>query len=180
LGFVVLAAAVYLLVVIALKFHRVKTPESILSELPGNIDVSLRRIHHTNTKDGVLQWELVANKVDYYNDTGIARFTDAEMALNSGERKGKYTLKSDIADYHKKTGDVKLKGNVSATGETGIKFTTGHLDYIADRSLISTNDRVRIEDGKLLVRGVGMELRVNEKKVRILRDVNAVIQIRKN
>lgn len=180
MGFLVLAAAVYLLVVIALKFHRVKTPDNILAELPGNIDVSLRRIHHTNTKDGALQWDLVANKVDYYNDTGIARFTGAEMALNSVEKTGKYTLKADVADYHKKTGDVKLKGNVSASSEAGMRFTTGHVDYIAGRSLISTSDRVRLEHGKLLVSGAGMELRVDEKKVRILRDVNAVIRTRKN
>ncbi len=179
LAFLVIAAATYLMVVIVLKFHRVKEPETILADLPKNIDLSLRKVHHTNTKDGTLQWDLVARTVEYYNDTGVIRFTGAEMALNSGGKNGKYTLKADTADYHKKTGDVKLMGNVSASSETGMKFSAGHIDYVAARSLITTDDRVRLEDGRLTVQGTGLEVRVDTKKLRILHDVNAVIGTRK-
>jgi LPS export ABC transporter protein LptC len=179
LAFFVLAAATYLMVVIVLKFHRVKESDTILANLPKNIDLSLQKVHHTNTKDGTLQWDLVAQKVDYYNDTGIVRFTRPEMALNDGAKKGKYTLKADTADYYKKTGDVKLKGNVTASTETGMKFSAGHIDYVAARSLITTDDRVRLEDGRLSVQGAGLEIRVDAKKLRVLHDVNAVIGTRK-
>jgi LPS export ABC transporter protein LptC len=179
LAFLVVAAATYLMVVIVLKFHRVKEPDTILADLPKNIDLSLQKVHHTNTKDGTLQWDLVARKVDYYNDTGIVRFAGAEMALNGGGKNGKYSLKADTADYHKKTGDVKLKGNVTASSETGMKFSAGHLDYVAARALITTDDRVRIEDGTLSVQGTGMEVHVDTKKMRLLHDVNAVIGTRK-
>lgn len=174
----VIAAATYLMVVIVLKFHRVKDPESILADLPKNIDLSLQKVHHTNTKEGTLQWDLVARKVDYYNDTGIVRFAGPEMTLDSGSRNGKFTIKADTADYRKKTGDVKLQGNVSATSESGMKFSTGHIEYVSDRSLITTDDRVLLEDGGLSVQGTGMEIRVEAKKLRVLRDVSAVIRTR--
>ncbi|NMC74931.1 MAG: LPS export ABC transporter periplasmic protein LptC, partial [Geobacteraceae bacterium] len=45
--------------------------------------------------------------------------------------------------------------------------------------LITTNDRVRLEDGMLSVQGTGMEVRVDTKSLRILNDVNAVIGTRK-
>jgi LPS export ABC transporter protein LptC len=179
LAFLVVAAATYLMVVIVLKFHRVKEADTILADLPKNIDLSLQKVHHTNTKDGTLQWDLIARKVDYYNDTGTVRFTGAEMVLNGGGKNGTYTLRADTADYHKKTGDVRLEGNVSVSSESGMKFSAGHLDYVASRSLISTDDRVRIEDGTLSVEGSGMEIRVDAKKMRLLHDVNAVIGTRK-
>jgi lipopolysaccharide export system protein LptC len=60
-----------------------------------------------------------------------------------------------------------------------MKFSAGHLDYVAAQSLITTDDRVRIEDGTLSVQGTGMEVHVDTKKMRLLHDVNAVIGTRK-
>ncbi len=179
LALVVIAAAAYLTVVIAVKYHRLKGPVDILSDLPKNIDLSLQKVHYTNTKDGVLQWDLLARKVDYYNDSGIIRFSQAEMVLFGKGGSGKYTLVAGTADYLKKTGDVKLVGNVSANNEAGLTFTTGHLEYSASRSLVSTDDKVRLEDASMIVEGTGMELRLDSRKLKVLHNVTAVIQTRK-
>ncbi len=180
LAFLVVAAAAYLTVAIALKFHRVKEPADILKDLPKNIDLSLQKVHYTNTKDGTLQWDLIARKVDYYNDMGIVRFSKAEMSMNGSGKPGAYALKADTADYYKKSGDLKLVGNITASNETGMTFTTGHIDYSAARSLISTNDKVRLSDGRLTVEGSGLEVRVDTRKIRVLRNVTAIVGARKN
>ncbi|RQW88173.1 MAG: LPS export ABC transporter periplasmic protein LptC [Geobacter sp.] len=180
LAFVVIAAASYLTVVIALKYHRLKSPVEMLSDLPKNIDLSLQKVHYTNTKDGVLQWDLLAHKVDYYNDSGVIRFTQAEMVLFGKGGSGKYSLVADTADYHKKSGDVKLVGNITATNESGMTFSTGHLQYSASRSLVSTADKVRLVDASMSVEGAGMELRLDTRKLRVLHNVTAVIRTRKN
>lgn len=179
LAFAVIAASTYLTVAIAVKFHRVKDPADILADLPKNIDLSLKKVHYTNTKDGVLLWDLVASKVDYYNDPGVARFTDAEMVMFGKGGAEKYTLKADSADWHKKTGNVKLTGNVEATSGSGMKFTTGHLEYHAAKSLVSTPDRVRLVDGNLSVEGTGMEMQVDARRVKVLHNVTAVVRARK-
>ncbi|MGA7827365.1 MAG: LPS export ABC transporter periplasmic protein LptC [Geobacteraceae bacterium] len=179
LAFVVIAAATYLTVAIAVKYHRLKVPDDILSDLPKNIDLSLQKVHYTNTKDGVLQWDLLARKVDYFNDSGIIRFTQAEMVLYGRGDSGKYTLVAGRADYHKATGDVKLVGNISASNEAGLTFSTGHLEYSATRSLVSTDDKVRLADASMTVDGTGMELRLDTRKLRVLHNVTAVIQTRK-
>jgi len=179
LAFVVIAAASYLTVVIALKYHRLKSPAEMLSDLPKNIDLSMQKVHYTNTKDGILQWDLLARKVDYYNSTGVIKFSQPEMVLFGKGGSGKYTLLADTADYHKKSGDVKLVGNVKASNESGMTFSTGHLDYFASRSLVSTDDRVHLEDISLTVDGTGMELKLDTKKLRVLHNVTAVIRTRK-
>jgi len=179
LAFVVIAAASCLTVAIVVKYHRLKSPAEMLSDLPKNIDLSLQKVHYTNTKDGVLQWDLLAHKVDYYNNSGVIKFTQAEMVLFAKGDSGKYALVADTADYHKKSGDVKLVGNITATNESGMTFSTGHLDYFASRSLVSTDDRVRLEDASLTVEGTGMELSLNTRKLRVLHNVTAVIRTRK-
>lgn len=179
LALAVIAAAAYIMVAIAVKFHRVKDPGDLLADLPKNIDLSLKKVHYTNTKDGTLQWDLVARKVDYYNNPGIIRFSEAEMLMIGKGGSGKYTLKANTADYHKDTGDVKLVGNVTASSESGMKFTTGHVEYYAARSLISTSDRVKLVDGNLSVEGTGMEMQVDTKRLRVLHNVTAVVRARK-
>lgn len=179
LAVTVIVAATYIVVVIALKFHRVKDPADILADLPKNIDLSLKKVHYTNTKDGALQWDLVARKVDYYNDRGVIRFSEPEMIMFGKGGSGNYILKADSADYYKDSGDVKLAGNVTATTEKGMKFTTGHIEYRESRSLVTTTDRVRLVDGNLSVEGTGMELRVDTRKLRVLHNVTAVVKARK-
>lgn len=180
LALVVIAAASYLTVVIAVKYHRLKGPADLLSDLPKNIDLSLQKVHYTNSKDGVLQWDLLASKVDYYNNSGVIRFTQAEMTLFGSAGSEKYALKAGIADYDKKSGDIKLVDNITATNESGMTFSTGHLVYSASRSLVSTDDKVRLVDASLSVEGNGMELRLDTRKLRVLHNVTAVIRTRKN
>lgn len=179
LAILVIAAAAYLVVVIALKFHRVKGPADILADLPKNIDLSLKKVHYTDTKDGALQWDLVALKADYYNDHGVVRFAEPEMTMFGKGGGGKYALKADSADYFKDSGDVKLAGNVTVVTDSGLKFSTGHVEYRKSRSLVTTPDRVRLVDGNLSVEGTGMELRVDTRKLRILHNVTAVVKARK-
>lgn len=175
----VIAAASYLVVAIAMKFHRVDDPGTMLDDLPKNIDVSLSKVHYTNTKEGTLQWNLVASKVDYYHDPGIIRFTNAEMVLHGKKGSGTYTLKADTADYFKKTGDVKLVGGVSAVDSDGTRFLADRVQYRAADSLITSADRVRLEGSSLTVEGTGIEIRVSSKTVRVLHDVTAVVGRRK-
>jgi LPS export ABC transporter protein LptC len=166
-------------VVIAVKYHRLKEPADLLSDLPKNIDVSLQKVHYTNTKDGVLQWDLLAHKVDYFNDSKIIRFTQAEMVLFGSGGSEKYTLVAGSADYHKDSEDVKLVGNIKASNEAGLTFSTGHLEYSAAQSLVSTDDKVRLADASMVVEGTGMELRLNTRSLKVLHNVTAVIQTRK-
>lgn len=179
LAIAVIAAAAYLTVAIAVKYHRLKSPANILSALPKNIDLSLEKVHYTNTKDGTLQWDLLAQKVDYFNDSGIIRFTKVEMKIFGSGGSGKYTLLADSADYQKKTGDVKLTGTITATNAAGMTFSADHLLYDSSRSLVSTDDQVRLSDASLSVAGRGLELRLDSKKLRVLHNVTAVIQTRK-
>lgn len=179
IAFLVIAAATYLTVAIALKVHKVKEPSDILAALPKNIDLSLQKVRYTNTKDGTTQWDLVASKVDYYNNPGIIRFTAPEMVFKSSGSAGKYTLTADKADYNKNSGDVKMVGNITASTASGMKFTTGHVEYSAKTALISTNDHVKLTDGNFSVEGNGMEIMINNKKLKVSRNVTAIIGSRK-
>jgi lipopolysaccharide export system protein LptC len=52
-------------------------------------------------------------------------------------------------------------------------FTTDRVAYVSSRSLLHTDDRVEFSDGNLNVEGVGMELMVNTRILKINKQVTA-------
>lgn len=176
LALVIVLAGISLVVAILLEVYREKRPGERLSRLPKNIDVSLQKIHYTETKNGVRKWDLLADKAEYDKGREITRLTGVRLTVDGDRTTGDIILTADRADYHNKSRDVSLSGNIIAKSRAGMEFSTSHAEYVAARSMIKTADRVRFTDGKLTVEGIGMELMTDSRSVKILRDVTATVR----
>lgn len=175
LASVIVLATLYIAVSLALKLGSGGKKEEGLPALPRNVEISLSKIHYTETKDGVRQWDLFAGKGEYDKARDVTRLTDVRLVLHERGKEGEITLVSDRADYFNASKDVVLTGNVVAKSEGGMEFASGRASYQSKRSLVVTDDRVRFTDGGMSVSGVGMELSVKTRQVRILRDVTATV-----
>jgi len=173
LALVIIGAVLALAAAIALKAYRGMRSGPVLPSLPKNIDVSLQKIHYTETKGGIKKWDLVADKGEYDKVGEIVRLTGIRLEVALAGKTGGIVLTADRADYHPKTRDVELVGNVIAKSESGMQFTTGQIAYSAARSLLKTVDRVKFNDVDLAVEGVGMEFRVDTKQAKIMHEVTA-------
>ncbi|GLI36711.1 LPS export ABC transporter periplasmic protein LptC [Geobacter hydrogenophilus] len=171
----IVLATLYIAVSLALKLGSGGKKEEGLPALPRNVEISLSKIHYTETKDGVRQWDLFAGKGEYDKARDVTRLTDVRLVLHERGKEGEITLVSDRADYFNASKVVVLTGNVVAKSEGGMEFVTGRASYQSKRSLVVTDDRVRFTDGGMSVSGVGMELSVKTRQVRILRDVTATV-----
>jgi LPS export ABC transporter protein LptC len=180
LALCIILAGAWLTVVIVLKTHQPKGPVEYLKALPKNVDLSLQKIHYSEIKNGEKRWELLADKVDYDKNREFTYFKKINMVIFDKGKGGHLTVTADNANYHNKSGDVELSGNVAAGNDTGMKFTTGHILFVSSRSLVTTNDRVAFADGRFVVNGVGLELMLKTKNVRILKNVTANIGARIN
>lgn len=175
LAFIIVLATLYVAVSLALKLGASGKRKEGLPALPHNVEISLSTIHYTETKNGIKQWDLFAEKGEYDKAKDVTRLTGVRMVLHERGKSGDITLVADRADYFNASKDVALSGNVVAKSESGMEFTTGQASYESNRSVVVTEDRVRFSDGRLSVTGVGMELFVKTRQARILRDVTATI-----
>ena len=62
LGFVLLAASVVLAAAVFFRYASIRKKEAILSVLPKDIDVSLQKLHYSEIRKGIKQWDLDAEK----------------------------------------------------------------------------------------------------------------------
>jgi len=173
LALVIIAAVLALAAAIALKAYRGMRSGPALPSLPKNIDISLQKIHYTETKGGVKKWDLLADKAEYDKAGEIVRLTGIRLEVALAGKTGGVVLTSERADYHSRTRDVELIGNVVAKSESGMQFTTGRIAYIAARSMLKTADRVKFSDVNLAVEGIGMEFMVDTKLIKIMQQVTA-------
>jgi LPS export ABC transporter protein LptC len=158
---------------IALKAYRGIRSGPVLPSLPKNIEVSLKKIHYSETKEGLKKWDLVADKAEYDKVADVVRLTGIRLEVAISGKTGDIVLTSDRADYYTKSKNVDLVGNVIAKSASGMEFTTARASYLADKSLIRTTDPVRFSDKSLKVQGTGMEFQVETKMLKILKDVTA-------
>jgi LPS export ABC transporter protein LptC len=173
LALVIIAAVLALAAAIALKAYRGMRSRSMLPTLPKNIEVSLQKIHYTETKGGGKKWDLLADKAEYDRVGEIAHLTGIRLEFASTGKTGDIVLTSQRADYHTRTRNVELVGDVVAKSASGMEFVTERISYIAARSMLKTDDRVKFTDAGLAVAGVGMEFMVDTKQLKILRQVEA-------
>jgi len=175
IALLIVVAVLYVSVTLALKLGMGGKRKEGLPALPRNVEISLSKIHYTETKNGIKQWDLFAEKGEYDKARDVTVLTGVRMVLHEKDKSGDITLVADRADYFNGSKDVALSGNVVATSESGMEFATARASYKSDRSVVVTDDRVSFTDGTLSVTGVGMEFFVKTRQVRVLRDVTATV-----
>ena len=173
LALVIVVATLALAAVIALKAYRGMRSAPVLPSLPKNIDLSLQKIHYTEIKEGVKKWEMVAEKADYDKVEDVVHLAGVRFDITRAGKAGKIILTAARAEYDTRKKDVMLAGNVQARSSSGIEFSTERIAYIGAQSLLRTTERVKFNDGNLKVEGVGMDFMVDEKTLKILRQVEA-------
>lgn len=172
LALAVILAGGGLVAVIAVKLYWAKRP-AVMAKFSPTADISLQKLHYTETKKGKKQWDLTADKAEYVREKEVTRLTGVRLVVAGTAATGDITLTAERADYHNKSGDVELSGNVRAKSASGMEFASNSAAYVAARSMIATRDHVSFSDGMLSVEGVGMELTADSRNVRILHQVTA-------
>ena len=175
LALFVILASFSLVAIIVIKIYKGRVTKQLLRKLPKNIDVSLKKIHFTETREGIKKWDLVADKAEFNKKMEVTHLTGVHLTIAAGGKMGDITLTAPRADYHNITRDVRLDGKVIAKSSSGMEFTLENAEYIATRSVIVSSGRVRFTDGKLTMEGVGMEFKPETKNFRILTGVTANI-----
>ena len=167
-------AALTVVATIVFRMHRGSSPGVEVRKLPVQVDVSLQRVHYTETARGVKRWDLSAERAEYNKQGDVTVLSQVRLLIAGGAATGELQVTADRADYHNGSRDVTLVGNVRGRGEKGLQFYAPRVNYVAARSRLETGDRVRFVDAGLDLQGVGMEFDTQTRKVKLLKDVSAV------
>ena len=161
---------------ISIKGSHVALPEPVSRQLPQNIDVALQHARFTEMREGVIVWELVADRAEYDKTGEIAYLSAVRMVFAKTRTNGTITVTAAKGEYANGNRNVRLRGNVHVVTESGMTFDTESLDYMAGPSLFQTAERVDFHQERLSLVAIGMELDVKAEKTRFFKSIDATVE----
>jgi LPS export ABC transporter protein LptC len=179
LAFIAILSAVIIIAVISYRVQRVQQAVGAIPGLQGNVEVSLNKIHYTESKNGLKKWDLVAEKAEYDKVKEITSLNSVRMVVAGGSKTGDLTLEADRALFDNRSKNVVLAGNVRGRSKEGLEIVTESVTYVSVDSILKSSDRVWMSDGNITVKGTGLEFHTDSKVFRLLKDVDATVGGRK-
>ena len=168
--------ALFVVATITFRMHQGGAPARKVPKLPLKVDVSLQRVHYTETQLGKKRWDLSADRAEYNKDSDSTTLSGVRLVVSGTAPTGDLQVTADRADYHNSTRDVLLSGKVHGISGSGMEFSSTRVTYLAAREQLVTSEPVRFKDGGLLLEGVGMEFHTQTRRLRLMKDVSAVYQ----
>jgi len=125
--------------------------------LPPDLPVQVTYDYHTTqTKGGVLEWELWGETAERYPGNSMLSLHGVRMIFyREGERDA--VLTSDSGEIDEKTQQTVARGNVVVISADGKRLESEILYWDPQRRLIHTEAFVRFVDGDQVLTGYGME-----------------------
>ena len=117
-------------------------------------------------------WTLNAQRGKYHHQAKKASFEEAYVTFSRPEG-GKMNLWAKAVFYDIDTGDIRAQGEVRGVSEEGYEFFTETLYYHAEKRIVDTEDKVRLQKDRLTLTGVRMRGFLEEHRFVLLSSVAA-------
>lgn len=176
-----LLACVILLLAGVLVFSVVRNfrgsgPEEVIETLPKNVDLALRRISYTETRNGVKRWAMQADSAAFSAGAGMTQVENIQMTFFEDDGREAANLTARSGGVETETGRVTLDGAVVVKSSRGYTIHTEKMEYLKNEDLIRSDVPVRIESGWMTLTSRAMRMRVAGQHLSLLGDVRTEIK----
>jgi LPS export ABC transporter protein LptC len=170
----VLVLVAGVLSVFALRSYRAWGPETTFESIPENVDLTLKNIKYTKTRDGEPLWTLVADSADHSIIDGITRIENVRMVFFDPQM-GEIVLTADQGELLPENRTVKVRSNVKIISPPGNVILTEFLEYKESTNMLRTDKEVRLNFDHFDVIGKGMQMDVENRNLLLLSNVKALL-----
>lgn len=174
---IIAAAAMIILGAVILSFvvTRLKKPaeKPDSSGINPKATLSASSISHESIKDGVRQWKLKADRVDYFDAGKIAEFTGAKASFYTKDGK-EAGLSAEKCRISAETGAMEAMGEASLT-YFDHTITTAKLNYESKKHIIESKEKVRVTGSKLNMTADSFSLDLNGSEITCTGEVKGSI-----
>lgn len=170
LGFIIVAVVFSLILMIVWNV-RGRSPESILDSLPTNIDLSLKKIDYTDTRDGIRRWTLLADSAERNLSSGVTRIENVFMTFydEKGVESGNLSAQTGVLQPESKS--ISVQDQVVVRSVRGYVFYSDRLDYSEETRQLTSDAPVRVTSAQLEMTGTGFSWDVDLQLYRLMSEV---------
>jgi LPS export ABC transporter protein LptC len=162
------------LLFVGLRNHYGWEPDVSFESIPDNIDLTLKNIKYTKTRDGEPLWTLVADTAAHSMGEGVTRIKNVRMVFHD-QQMGDIILTADHGELFPEKKVVKVYSNVRVTSPPENTLLTESLEYHDSTHLLQTMEMVKLNFNHFKVTGKGMQMDINRRSFTVLNNVKAYL-----
>lgn len=174
LGGMILGLAVYLGYVVIGHVRSNAPPPPIDSPILQEADAGMEGFVYRQTKDGMVQWEVAAQRADVFEERHEATLVEVQLRLfgHDGEE---MVLDADEGLINTETNDFELRNQrepIAIALAKGYTLLSPDLQWIDAKQEIRTQSPVTIKGDGLTITGVGLVGYLETEEFTVLEDVH--------
>lgn len=147
-----------------------------LGPSPSTADLQIKELDLEEEAKGV-RWRLKAEQALMYDKAGQAQLR--KLVANIYERERQWTIVGDEGELDGKTKNVEIRRNVVVTSNDGLRLETAVLRWEAENKRLWTDTPVMLSRNGSVVRGSGLDVRLDAEATTISGPVRATFEIGK-
>jgi len=176
LALLVAAAIIGIAVVVIRNASQESKPVAPADQLlPQNIDIALKKARFSEIQDGLLVWELIADRAEYDKTGDTVYLRDIRMEFQKTASQGAITVTSASGEYFVAKKDISLKGNVHVVTDDGAHFVTESITFKGAVDHFTTEAPVTFTQQRIQLNATGMDLGVKNQKAYFKSSVFATV-----
>lgn len=148
--------------------------EGTLKILSEKADLQVKDFHYTEVGDSDVVWEINADKALYSRKATEASFVNVRVKLITSDGRI-YFMTGDEGRLNTETKDIEVSGNVVITSNKKDRFESDDVRYIYKDKRICTDGPVVVNNESIRVRGRGMSVYIQDKRLALLSHVQATL-----
>jgi len=129
--------------------------------------------YSTTNKDNFREWDLQARSAHYFQNEKKVLMEEVTVKVYRPDGTA-YQLRGKSGQYHTETKNIEMHGAIRGCMPDNTTIATESFYYDHAKRIISTNDKIMMRRGGLLLEGVGMIIDLNTEKLTLLGNVKAV------
>jgi LPS export ABC transporter protein LptC len=150
-------------------------PDVGFESIPDNVDLTLKNIKYTKTRDGEPVWTLEADSAAHSMGEGVTRIKNVRMVFHD-QQMGDIILTADRGELFPEKKVVKVYSNVTVISPPENTLLTESLEYRESTRILQTREMVKINFDHFEVTGKGMKMDVTRRSFTVLSNVKAYLR----
>jgi len=154
-------------------WRTVTPPEAVndsLQEPTTSADLKLDRVHYTETREGIKEWELEATSAQYFRGENVVLF-DKVKATFFGRNGETYVLVAEKGKFNTQNKAIEAFDGIKLDSSDGYQMRTQRLTYEAERKKLHTSDPIEINGPRFHLKGIGLVVDLDRQRLKVLRQV---------
>lgn len=162
--------------IVLMRYRPPSELEEMAKVLPTGVDMALQDINYTHTEEGVTRWRLKAKQVEHRAADKFTMLSELQVTFYDIKGVEQGSLRARNGQVNSDFSVIEVRDGVEVATVKGYTLQTDHLTYRQQDRSIRTAAPVKLVSAGLKLDGVGAEVNLDSKRLRIHSGVHVVVQ----